>query len=36
MDDHDVLAERFEAQRDRLQAVAYQMLGSASEPDDAV
>src|SRR5215475_739539 len=36
MDDHDVLAERFEAHRARLRAVAYQTLGSASEADDAV
>jgi DNA-directed RNA polymerase specialized sigma24 family protein len=36
MDEHDVLAERFEAHRSRLGAVAYQMLGSASEADDAV
>jgi RNA polymerase sigma factor (sigma-70 family) len=36
MDEHDVLAERFEAHRVRLRAVAYQMLGSASETDDAV
>jgi RNA polymerase sigma-70 factor, ECF subfamily len=36
MDDHDVLAERFEAHRTRLRAVAYQTLGSASEADDAV
>jgi RNA polymerase sigma-70 factor (ECF subfamily) len=36
MDEHDVLAERFEAHRGRLQAVAYQTLGSASEADDAV
>jgi RNA polymerase sigma-70 factor (ECF subfamily) len=36
MDDHDVLAERFEAQRARLRAVAYQTLGSVSEADDAV
>jgi RNA polymerase sigma factor (sigma-70 family) len=36
MDEHDVLAERFEAHRARLRAVAYQMLGSASEADDAV
>ena len=36
MDDHDVLAERFEVHRARLRAVAYQMLGSASEADDAV
>ena len=36
MDEHDVLAERFEAQRARLRAIAYQTLGSASEADDAV
>lgn len=30
------LAERFEAQRPRLRAVAYRMLGSHSEADDAV
>jgi len=36
MDDHDVLAKRFEAYRARLRAVAYQTLGSASEADDAV
>src|SRR5918999_1223075 len=36
MDDHDGLAERFEAQRGRLRAVAYRMLGSLSEADDAV
>ncbi|MBV9792725.1 MAG: sigma-70 family RNA polymerase sigma factor [Actinobacteria bacterium] len=36
MDEHDVLAHRFEAQRPRLRAVAYQTLGSASEADDAV
>jgi RNA polymerase sigma-70 factor (ECF subfamily) len=36
MDEHDVLAERFEAHRPRLRAVAYQVLGSASEADDAV
>jgi RNA polymerase sigma factor (sigma-70 family) len=36
MDEHDVLAERFEAHRPRLRAVACQMLGSASEADDAV
>jgi RNA polymerase sigma-70 factor (ECF subfamily) len=30
------LTERFEAERARLQAVAYRMLGSASEADDAV
>ena len=36
MDEHDVLAERFEAHRTRLRAVAYQTLGSASEAEDAV
>jgi RNA polymerase sigma-70 factor (ECF subfamily) len=36
MDEHDQLAERFEAERSRLRAVAYRMLGSASEADDAV
>jgi RNA polymerase sigma-70 factor (ECF subfamily) len=36
MDEHDALAERFEAHRSRLRAVAYQTLGSASEADDAV
>jgi RNA polymerase sigma factor (sigma-70 family) len=36
MDEHAVLAERFEAHRARLRAVAYRTLGSASEADDAV
>jgi DNA-directed RNA polymerase specialized sigma24 family protein len=36
MDERDWLAERFQAQRPRLQAVAYRMLGSRSEADDAV
>jgi RNA polymerase sigma-70 factor (ECF subfamily) len=36
MDEHDWLAERFEADRTRLRAVAYRMLGSLSEADDAV
>jgi RNA polymerase sigma factor (sigma-70 family) len=36
MDQHDWLAERFETHRPRLRAVAYRMLGSASEADDAV
>lgn len=36
MDGRDGPAERFEAQRDRLRAVAYRMLGSLSEADDAV
>ena len=34
--DGEVLAERFEAQRSHLRAVAYRMLGSLSEADDAV
>jgi RNA polymerase sigma-70 factor (ECF subfamily) len=36
MDDRDWLAERFEASRPHLRAVAYRMLGSLSEADDAV
>jgi RNA polymerase sigma-70 factor (ECF subfamily) len=32
----DLLAERFEANRGHLRAVAYQMLGSLSEADDVV
>ena len=36
MTERDWLAERFEEQRDRLRAVAYRMLGSTSEADDAV
>ena len=32
----ELLAERFEADRARLQSVAYRLLGSASEADDAV
>src|SRR5918994_5014893 len=36
MDEHDFLAERFERNRSRLRAVAYRMLGSLSEADDAV
>ena len=36
MSDHDWLAERFEAHRTHLRAVAYRMLGSLSEADDAV
>ena len=31
-----MLAEQFEAERDRLKGVAYRMLGSASEAEDAV
>jgi RNA polymerase sigma-70 factor (ECF subfamily) len=34
--DDTLLAERFEADRTRLQGVAYRLLGSASEADDAV
>ena len=34
--DGEWLAERFEADRARLQAVAYRLLGSANEADDAV
>ena len=36
MDEHDWLADRFEEQRGHLRAVAYRMLGSLSEADDAV
>ncbi|MFG2629063.1 sigma-70 family RNA polymerase sigma factor [Streptomyces sp. NPDC048473] len=36
MDERDGLAERFETQRGRLRAVAYRMLGSPDEADDAV
>jgi RNA polymerase sigma factor (sigma-70 family) len=36
LDDHDWLTERFEAHRSHLRAVAYRMLGSVSEADDAV
>ncbi|MDZ4721703.1 MAG: sigma-70 family RNA polymerase sigma factor [Roseiflexaceae bacterium] len=36
MDEHDTLAERFEVNRNHLRAVAYRMLGSLSEADDAV
>ncbi len=36
MADHDWLAERFELDRTRLRAVAYRMLGSVHEADDAV
>jgi RNA polymerase sigma-70 factor (ECF subfamily) len=36
MSEQDVLAERFEENRTHLSAVAYQMLGSVSEADDAV
>jgi RNA polymerase sigma-70 factor, ECF subfamily len=36
MHEHDSLAEKFEANRPRLRAVAYRMLGSLNEADDAV
>ena len=36
MDERDWLVERFEEQRPRLRGVAYRMLGSLSEADDAV
>ncbi|MGH3785916.1 MAG: sigma-70 family RNA polymerase sigma factor [Pseudonocardiaceae bacterium] len=36
MDEHDWLAQRFEANRTHLRTVAYRMLGSLSEADDAV
>ena len=36
MDEHEFLAQQFEEHRTRLRAVAYRMLGSLSEADDAV
>jgi len=36
MDELDCITERFEANRSRLRSVAYRMLGSLSEADDAV
>jgi RNA polymerase sigma-70 factor (ECF subfamily) len=36
MDQHDWLMERFEANRPHLRAVAYRMLGSLGDADDAV
>ena len=36
MDEKKFLADRFEANRAHLRAVAYRMLGSAAEADDAV
>jgi RNA polymerase sigma factor (sigma-70 family) len=36
MDENDWLAQRFDESRARLRAVAYRMLGSASEAEDAV
>jgi RNA polymerase sigma-70 factor (ECF subfamily) len=36
MNDHEWLAKRFEENRNHLEAVAYRMLGSRSEAEDAV
>src|SRR5919202_5357400 len=36
MDEHEFLADRFEAHRTHLKAVAYRMLGSLSAAEDAV
>ncbi len=36
MDEHEWLAEQFEANRTHLRAVAYRMLGDLTEADDAV
>jgi RNA polymerase sigma factor (sigma-70 family) len=36
MAEHEWLADRFQANRTHLRAVAYRMLGSATEADDAV
>lgn len=36
MNENDWLARRFEEKRTHLRAVAYRMLGSVSEADDAV
>ena len=36
MDENEWLADRFEEHRSRLRAVAYRMLGSLTEADDAV
>ena len=36
MNDQDWLAERFEANRSHLRGIAYRMLGSLTEADDAV
>src|SRR5215211_864157 len=36
MDERDWLAQQFEEQRPHLRAVAYRMLGSLGEADDAV
>jgi DNA-directed RNA polymerase specialized sigma24 family protein len=36
VDERDQLARRFDADRNRLQAVAYRMLGSLGDAEDAV
>lgn len=36
MSDHEWLAQQFEENRGHLRGVAYRMLGSASEAEDAV
>src|ERR687887_914685 len=36
MDERELLAQQFEEHRTRLRAVAYRMLGSLSDADDAV
>jgi DNA-directed RNA polymerase specialized sigma24 family protein len=36
VNERDYLADRFEANRSHLRAVAYRMLGSVREADDAV
>src|SRR5689334_15432469 len=36
MDNQDWLAERFEANRSHLRGVAFRMLGSLTEADDAI
>ena len=36
MSEHDWLAQEFEEHRPHLRTVAYRMLGSATESDDAV
>jgi DNA-directed RNA polymerase specialized sigma24 family protein len=36
VDERDYLAEQFEAHRAHLRAVAYRMLGSVTEADDAL
>jgi hypothetical protein len=35
-DAHEAVAQAFEAQRERLVAVAYRMLGSRADAEDAV